>query len=144
MLSVAIGLLYYQQPDGSRLYLMQLRDDIPTILSPGKWGFFGGSIENGETPIEAAQRELTEEISATAELIFWKRQDLPHVVRHIFAGTPRIPFSKLKLLEGMDMGLFTPDDILRGRLRAPVKQIEREIIPAAIEILSEYFDWLKA
>ncbi|NMG61182.1 NUDIX hydrolase, partial [Geitlerinema sp. P-1104] len=26
-------------------YLMQLRDDIPTIVYPGQWTFFGGTVE---------------------------------------------------------------------------------------------------
>jgi 8-oxo-dGTP pyrophosphatase MutT (NUDIX family) len=45
-----------------RRYLMQLRDDIPRIFYPGHWGCFGGAISAGETPLEALQRELSEEL----------------------------------------------------------------------------------
>ena len=44
------------------LYLMQLRDDEPSIVFPGQWGLFGGTIEIGESTCEAASRELEEEI----------------------------------------------------------------------------------
>ena len=40
------------------LYLMQLRDDNPSIVFPGHWGLFGGTIEIGESTCEAASREL--------------------------------------------------------------------------------------
>ncbi len=41
--------------------LMQLRDDIPGIVAPGKWCLFGGHIDPGETILEAAIREMAEE-----------------------------------------------------------------------------------
>jgi len=43
--------------------LMQLRDaDVP-IWFPGRWGLFGGAIDEGETPEAALARELSEEIA---------------------------------------------------------------------------------
>jgi 8-oxo-dGTP diphosphatase len=46
--------------DEAERLLLQLRDaHAPT--SPGKWGLPGGGIEVGETPEEAAHRELLEE-----------------------------------------------------------------------------------
>ena len=46
------------------LYLMQLRDDEPSIVFPGQWGLFGGTIESGESVCEAASSELEEEVEA--------------------------------------------------------------------------------
>ena len=40
--------------------LMQERDEHP-VIDPEKWGLPGGSIEPGETPEQAAYRELAEE-----------------------------------------------------------------------------------
>ena len=37
-------------------WLMQLRDDIPTIVAPGCWGLFGGHLDPGETPEQALRR----------------------------------------------------------------------------------------
>jgi 8-oxo-dGTP pyrophosphatase MutT (NUDIX family) len=47
-------------PDGR--YLMQLRDAKACILLPDHWALFGGSIEPGEAPKAALQRELAEEL----------------------------------------------------------------------------------
>jgi 8-oxo-dGTP diphosphatase len=41
--------------------LMQLRDDIPTIVDPGCWVVPGGVVDPGETPEDGARRELLEE-----------------------------------------------------------------------------------
>lgn len=47
--------------DRSGRVLLQQRDDIAGIIAPGRWGLFGGEIETGETPQQAAARELNEE-----------------------------------------------------------------------------------
>jgi len=53
MIFVALAIL---EQDGR--FLMQLRDDIPTILYPGVWGLFGGHLEAGESPEIGLKREL--------------------------------------------------------------------------------------
>ncbi len=46
---------------GSGQVIGQRRDDKPTIDSPGKIGTFGGSVELGEDPHDAAWREVVQE-----------------------------------------------------------------------------------
>ena len=43
-------------------FLLQLRDNRPDIAYSNSWSFFGGQIEPGETPWQALQRELEEEL----------------------------------------------------------------------------------
>ena len=43
------------------LLIGQQRDDTPGIDNPGRVGTFGGTMEKGETPQQAAWRELVEE-----------------------------------------------------------------------------------
>ena len=100
-------------------YLLQLRDDNPSIEFPGHWGLFGGTIENGESPCEAASRELEEEIEIriVPEEIYEYRQYLLSNYRvHACICDMEIPLSKLTLQEGTDLGLFSINEILTGRL----------------------------
>lgn len=43
-------------------YVLQLRDDKPTIAVAGQWALFGGRIKNGETPLQSIKREVYEEL----------------------------------------------------------------------------------
>ena len=47
-------------------FLFQLRDDIPDIIMPGRWGLFGGHVDPGEDFEPAIRRELAEELNFTA------------------------------------------------------------------------------
>ncbi len=47
--------------------LMQLRDDNPKIMFPGHWGLTGGGAHPGETPEQAARREIQEETGIALE-----------------------------------------------------------------------------
>jgi len=44
-------------------YLLQLRDDKPSISAPGQWSLFGGRIDGGENPAQAIEREIFEELT---------------------------------------------------------------------------------
>lgn len=47
--------------DAQGRLLLQLRDSDKPIRYPGYWSLFGGGIEPGETPLDAAIREFKEE-----------------------------------------------------------------------------------
>lgn len=107
---VAIAILHQQDQ-----FLMQLRDNIPNIAAPGCWGLFGGHIEPGETPDIAVQREVLEEIGYTLPSLakFGCYPD-EKIVRHVFHAPLLVKLDQLVLNEGWDMGLLTPEDILKG------------------------------
>lgn len=50
--------------------LLQLRDNIPTIASPGMWATPGGGVEPNETYKQGAIRELKEETNYSTTEIF--------------------------------------------------------------------------
>jgi 8-oxo-dGTP diphosphatase len=50
-------------------YLVQLRDDIPTITYPGHWCLFGGAINPGEPKADGMRRELEEELGFRPALL---------------------------------------------------------------------------
>lgn len=96
-------------------FLLQLRDNIPTIVYPGHWAFFGGHVEPGETPEAGVWRELKEEINYQPP---WLKPFLKvkheNILRHVFYGPLTVPPEALDLNEGWDLGLWTVDDIRRG------------------------------
>ena len=107
---VAIGILYR---DGK--FLMQLRDNIPGIVYPGHWAFFGGHIEPEESPEAALKRELIEEIGYKPPILEeFRRYSDTEVVRHVFHGQLTVELQDLVLGEGWDMGLLTPEEIRQG------------------------------
>ena len=101
------------------LYLMQLRDNDPSIVFPRHWGLFGGAIEIGESSCQAASRELEEEIGihiVPEEIIEFRQYTQRDYLVHTCFHNLKIPHSKLNQKEGSDLGYFSIKDILKGEL----------------------------
>jgi 8-oxo-dGTP diphosphatase len=131
---VAIALLIRD-----RQFLLQLRDNIPTIVYPGHWAFFGGHIEPGENPAEAIWRELKEEINYTPPWLklfkTWKHE---HIVRHVYYGPLTVPAAALDLQEGWDLGLWTVEAIHQGDRFSPIANESRPLGAPHQKILLEF------
>lgn len=109
---VALALVWV----GSRI-LLYLRDDKPGLSYPGHWALLGGQLEPGETPEDALDREVREEIGRKIrEVAFLGRLDVEgnplcedHII-HVFEGVVDGPVDELQLTEGQRLGTFTRDD----------------------------------
>ncbi len=97
-------------------FILQHRDDIASIEYPGYWSLLSGWIEVDETPMDAIQRELAEELTKLngSSPEFGKikflgsamRQDRPWT-EHVFCVTVYTPIAYLKINEGQGLGEFT-------------------------------------
>jgi 8-oxo-dGTP diphosphatase len=136
-IEVAIAILPYEGK-----FLMQLRDNIPTILYPGLWGLFGGHIEAGETPEIAVEREVLEEIGYQLKdpKKFGCYSD-DRVIRHIFYAPLTVGLDKLVLTEGWDFGLITPVQIEAGVAYSAIAGEERPLGTVHQQIMLDFMEW---
>ncbi len=134
---VAIAILPYEGK-----FLMQLRDNIPTILYPGLWGLFGGHIEAGETPEIAVVREVLEEIGFQIEdpQKFGCYND-DRVIRHVFYAPLTVEIDKLVLSEGWDFGLIAPAQIEAGFAYSAIAGEERPLGVVHQQIMTDFMEW---
>ena len=106
--------------------LLQHRDDNPAIRWPGAWAIFGGHVEEGEEPEDAARREIEEELGLRLDgplLPVYHGADESRE-RFIFAAPLPVPPEALTLMEGQGMALLSPAELDRY----PVVPIHREIL----------------
>ena len=100
--------------------LMQLRDFNPKISHPGCWGYFSGSVQVGEEPIQAAKREFLEETGYAADRMTELGRilivDQNNLVAHTFSCSVRVPLEQLTLSEGVEMTLVSPEEIQSKRI----------------------------
>lgn len=132
---VAIAILY-----SSDHFLLQLRDNIPSILYPGHWGLFGGHLESGETPAVAIKRELLEEIGYAPPVLSFGCYSDSKVVRHVYHAQLAVEVNQLVLNEGWDMGLLTPEQIQQGSAYSARAGQVMPLTPATQGILLDFID----
>ncbi|NJM96018.1 MAG: NUDIX domain-containing protein [Phormidesmis sp. RL_2_1] len=111
LVKVTLAILYREGQ-----FLMQLRDDVPHIVHPGVWGFFGGHIEPGEDTAMGLRRELMEEIAyVPPQLTLFREAADSKIHRYYYYGELTVPTTELVLNEGQDLALFSVDEIVAGQ-----------------------------
>jgi len=109
-------------------YLMQHRDNVPSIWYPGLWGCFGGAVDEGENPAEAIRRELYEELNVSitkAEYFTRFDFDLSTIGKsayyRIYYVVPmsRAERERIVLHEGQGVQAFSGEELLNEMRLAP-------------------------
>lgn len=90
-----------------KILLQHRTDDAPVL--PGYWGFFGGCVEQGETPEEAVRREAFEELGYVLKnpkliLTVERKSGTCYFFAEEYTG------AKLELNEGQGMDWFTIEE----------------------------------
>jgi 8-oxo-dGTP pyrophosphatase MutT (NUDIX family) len=104
---------------------------------PNYWAFFGGGIEQGESPTEALEREVLEELSYQVQnpsfLMAQKVKDgEDENTKYVFVE--QYQDQLLQLGEGQAMGWFSPDETHE------LKMIEHD--RAIVERMRDYLNQL--
>jgi 8-oxo-dGTP diphosphatase len=126
-------------------YLLQLRDFKSSIIYPGHWGAFGGAIEEGESPRSALGRELIEEIGYAPETFNYFREcsaDEGKLRIHMFYSELSVSLTELCLMEGVDMGLFTKEEILSKSLYSNKIKKKFPMVPILSEVFDDFFKYI--
>jgi mutator protein MutT len=116
---VAVIIFY----DNKKRILLQDRRNMSKVGE--EWGFFGGEIENGETPEQAVVRETKEELGFSLKEYKYVGEygykikeslkkkfhfDFDAVLCKVFISSLKDNLSKFKLKEGRNMKLFSLDE----------------------------------
>lgn len=126
----AVGIIFRDQE--GRVLLQHRTEDAPK--NPGCWGFFGGHIEEGETPEQAAKREVKEELGIELDnFSFFKKftGSDQYGQFEFFIFTAPLPFSieqlKKQQKEGQGLGLFSFEEIKNLKLSPCDRPILKEL-----------------
>lgn len=103
------------------------------IRFPGKWGLFGGGLEDGEDAEVALKREINEELTLSitnCDLFSKTNYKYPELAEHgtIFCYISNYNNEKLELNEGEEMRWVEKSEVLKYDLYPDYKEIIKKYI----------------
>jgi 8-oxo-dGTP pyrophosphatase MutT (NUDIX family) len=115
-LHMAFALIIPQIKSSDTLAFQRRDNKAPT--DPNVLGLFGGSIEEGETPLEGAFRELAEETSlhvVKEDFQFLAETSMPTTAgdAKVYLFTVQIPNTPFEVYEGDGYELYTKSEFLK-------------------------------
>ena len=123
-------------------FLLQLRDNIPTISYPNHWGLFGGHVESGKHPKQALKQELVEEINyKISNPIKFRVYNEPNITRYFYYSPLTVAIEQLILQEGTDFGLVPVSTIQQGQCYSPKTDQVHPIGKVHQAILLDFFEY---
>jgi 8-oxo-dGTP diphosphatase len=108
--------------------LLRLRDDKPGLPYPGQWDLLGGAVEAGETWVEAAIREVREEVGLGCPPLEYFGAYPADVHNNVFLAPLSVPVDALVLTEGQRLSYV-------GREQARALPL----VPWVARLLEDYF-----
>jgi 8-oxo-dGTP diphosphatase len=118
--------------------IAQLRDDKPGLVFPACWSTLGGRVERDETPDEAMQRELLEEIEICPPMTFWRLFEHRYFIGervydadiYAYIGEINLAIADIRLHEGQRLAFLDRAEIDRLPFAFGLDHLYREFFEA--------------
>ncbi|MEM4240287.1 MAG: NUDIX domain-containing protein [Candidatus Woesearchaeota archaeon] len=109
--------------------LLQLREDNPNIEFPLHWNLLGRVVEESDTPINAARRELLKALGVYIENPkLFRVQNNDGIKQHIFAVKLDMKPSEFHLGEGIEVKWFTEAEINTAKIAFNYRGVLKEFL----------------
>ena len=123
--------------------LLEHRSDDPSIMFPGFWGITGGAAQPGESPEQAARREVLEEtgllVQEMSPFQVYPEEDACGLRYELHIFHAALPRGASRAGEGQELRLFPPGELPELPLAYNHAQVLAEFI--ASEAYRSYRTW---